>query len=240
MIKIFTIILLLGVSLFARINPFEPDVNYEPSVEQKLKPKPIKKPLETYDDGKRTVKIEGTQTKNLLVKEAVKTKVIIKEKIIKVKPTKDELEALCKVSETPVIIKTPKAKKIPNKKFVREETKIIKHYNQKSHGVIPRTYKVLPFVSIYTNYNSLEVSSRPKYSIVTYHALKGKKRVAFDFLADVWFYSRDKRINTKYFKQYKVGNHKKQGFFRVTINLKDKIKNYTISIKNNKATITHK
>jgi hypothetical protein len=250
MIKIFSIVLLLSISLFARLNPFEPDLNYTPEEKiEKKSPLPVEKPIITKDDGNRTIKVEGTDTKSLLVKEASKKvqdpKVIIKEKIVKVKPTKEELAALCKVEKVvPTIIEPKKkeqAKVEVNPILVKEKTKVIKHFNKKSHGIIPRTYKILPFVTIDTDYNSLKISSRPQYHIITYHALKGKRKIAFDFLADVWFYTRYKKLAyAPEFKSYTVGNHKKKGFFRVTIELKENIKNYTVTIKNNIATITHK
>ena len=247
MIKILIIAVLINVSLFARLNPFEPDTNYnntvkinETTIQEDQNPIPIKKPLMTKDDGKRTVKVEGSDTKKVLLKrvEKTKTKIIIKEKIVKVKPTKEELKALCKVEkEAPTVLI---AKKEINPILVKEETKVIKHYNKKSHGVIPRTYKILPFVTIDTDYNSLKVTSRPQYHIVTYHVLKSKRKVAVDFLADVWFYTRYKNLTGSKFKSYTVGNHKRKGFFRVTIDLKQNIKNYTVSIKNNTATIKYK
>jgi hypothetical protein len=248
MIKIFSIILLLSISLFARLNPFEPDVNYTPEEKiQNNNPIPVEKPIVTKDDGTRTIKVEGAGTKNLLVKENSKKvqdqKVIIKEKIVKVKPTKEELAALCKVEKNvPSIMESKKKAKVEvNPILVKEKTKIIKHFNKKSHGIIPRTYKILPFVTIDTDYNSLKITSRPQYHIITYHALKAKRKIAFDFKADVWFYTRYKDLAyAPEFKSYTVGNHKKKGFFRVTIELKENIKNYTVTIKNNIATITHK
>jgi len=243
MIKILIIAVIINVSLFARLNPFEPDTNYdstvkikETTIQKNQNPIPIKQPLLSKDDGKRTVKVDGT--KKVLLKRVVKTKIIIKEKIVKVKPTKEELKALCKVEKkAPAVLIT---KKEINPIIIKEQTKVIKHYNKKSHGVIPRTYKILPFVSIDTDYNSLKVTSRPQYHIITYHVLKTKRKVAFDFSADVWFYTRYKNLTGSKFKAYTVGNHKKKGFFRVTIDLKQNIKNYTVTIKNNIAKIKYK
>jgi len=245
MIKILIIAVMLNITLFARLNPFEPDTNYdstvkikETTIQENQNPIPIKEPLVSKDDGKRTVKVESDSTKKVLLKRVEKTKIIIKEKIVKVKPTKEELKALCKVEKkAPVVLIAKKAK---NTKYDKEQTKVIKHYNKKSHGVIPRTYKILPFVTIDTDYNSLKVTSRPQYHIITYHVLKSKRKVAFDFSAEVWFYTRYKDLTGSKFKSYTVGNHKRKGFFRVTVDLKQDIENYTITIKNNIATIKYK
>jgi len=250
MIKILTLSILISVSLFARLNPFEADENFKPTVEtkettvtQKLKPIPITEVLNTDDDGKRTVKVEGTGTKNVLIKNVVKTKVVVKEKIVKTKPTKEEIEALCKVEpktvQKVVINQTVKKEEI-NPIYIKEQTKIIRHRNMKNDEFVPTTYKILPFITIDTDFNSLKVSSRPNYNIVTYHVLKEKNKIAFDFLADVWFYTRYKKLDAPHFDAYTLGNHKQQKYFRVTITLKENIKNYKILLNNNIATITYK
>lgn len=251
MIKIFTIVLILSVSLFARLNPFEPDTSYttktkETITQENLKPIPVKKPLISKDDGTRTVKVSGSGTNKVLLKEVEKTKVIVKEKIVKVKPTDEEIRALCKVQNNiPKISSSKSTKRTTSSKqnpiYVKEQTKIIKHYNKKSHGIVPRTYKILPFLTIDTDYNSLKIASRPQYHIIAYHVLKEKRKIAFDFLADVWFYTRYKKLyDAPKFEAYTVGNHKDKRYFRVTINLKNNIDRYTVTIKNNKATIKYK
>ena len=50
----------------------------------------------------------------------------------------------------------------------------------------------------------------------------------------------DGLIFTPKFKSYLIGNHKKNGFFRVTITLEHDLKDYEITIKNNKASIKYK
>ena len=246
MIKILTLILLVTVSLFGRLNPFEADENYktdtqtnETIITEKVKPIPVVKPLKTIDDGKRTVKVEGTQTKKVLIKTVKKTKVVIKEKIVKVKPTKEELEALCKV-EAKTIVKKDLKKESINPIYIREQTEVIKHNTMKSDEFVPTTYKILPFITIDTDFNSLTISSRPKYSIVTYHVLKEKNKIAFDFLADVWFYTRYKKLDAPHFDAYTLGNHKSQKFFRVSITLKEDITKYKVMLNNNIATITYR
>ena len=239
MIKILTLTLLVSVSLFGRLNPFEADENYtadtktnEIVIVEKVKPVTIIKPLKTIDDGKRTVKVEGTQTKRVLLKTVNKTKVVVKEKIVKVKPTKEEIEALCKLNDL--------KKETVNPIYIKEQTKVIKHHTMKNDEFVPTTYKILPFVTIDTDFNSLKVLSRPKYNIVTYHVLKDKNKIAFDFLADVWFYTRYKKLDAPHFDAYTLGNHKNKKFFRVSITLKEDITNYKVVLDNNIATIKYK
>ena len=245
MIKLLTILVLISLSLFARLNPFEADENYKTNVQknetiitEKLKPMTIKKPLQTVDDGKRTVKVEGTETKKVLFKTVEKIKTVVKEKIVKAKPTKAEIEALCKV-EPKVIIKKDIKKEEINPIYIKEKTKVIKHLSMKNDEFVPTTYKILPFVTIDTDFNDLKITSRQKYNIVTYHVLKDKNKIAFDFLADVWFYTRYKELDAPHFEAYTLGNHKKQRFFRVSISLKENVDKYKVLINNNIATIRY-
>jgi hypothetical protein len=246
MIKILALTLVVTLSLFGRLNPFEADENYKPDVQtnetiitEKITPIPVTEPLKTVDDGKRTVKVEGTETKKVLLKTVNKTKVVVKEKIVKVKPTKAEIEALCKV-EPKTIVKKEIKKEVINPIYIKEQTKVIKHHSMKNDEFVPTTYKILPFITIDTDFNNLKITSRPKYTIVTYHVLKEKNKIAFDFLGDVWFYTRYKKLDAPHFDAYTLGNHKKQKFFRVSITLKEDISKYKVMVDNNVATITYK
>jgi len=246
MIKILTLTLLLTLSLFGRLNPFEADENYKPDVQknetiivEKIKPIPVTTPLKTIDDGKRTVKVEGTENKKVLLKTVNKTKIIVKEKIVKVKPTKAEIEALCKI-EPKTMVKNEIKKEEINPIFIREKTRIIKHHNMKNDEFVPTTYKILPFITVDTNFNDLKITSRSKYTIVTYHVLKEKNKIAFDFLGDVWFYTRYKKLDAPHFDAYTLGNHKKQKFFRVSITLKEDVSKYKVLVDNNIAKIIYK
>ena len=252
MIKILIISLVLSLSLFARLNPFEVDntaiattSETNQTITQKLEPIKVINPLKTKDDGSRTVKVEGTNTKNVLIKKVTKikpviSKSIVKEKILKEKPTKEEITALCKVQPKTPMVKVIK-KELINPNLVKEKTTIIKHHKMsRNDEFVPTTYKILPFITIDTDFNDLKISSRNKYTIVTYHVLKEKNKVAFDFLAKVWFYTRYKKLDAPHFDAYTIGNHKDKQFFRVTISLKENISNYKISINNNIATIKYK
>jgi len=243
MIKIVNLALILTVSLYGRLNPFETEVVNTPKnveiqesvIVKKLEPIAVKEPLKSIDDGERTVKLEGTDTSKILIKKVVKKEIIEKQKIVKIKPTKKEIEAICKVLPKKEI----KDKEIINPIYIKEKTKVIRHKISKNDDFVPTTYKILPFVTIDTDFEHLKITSRPKYNIVTYHVLKEKNKIAFDFLADVWFYTRYKKLDAPYFDSYTLGNHKNKKFFRVTISLKENVKNYRVQINNHIAKIIH-
>jgi len=157
MIKIITLSIFISISLFARLNPFEADPKMSVTT-KKLEPIKVEN-VSSMDDGNRTVHLQSQETMNVAVK---KEKIIIKEKVIKLKPTKEEIAAQCKIVEKKKIIKIVKPKPIV-KKFV------------------PAAYKVLPFLTVDVDYKDLKLTSRTKYNIVTYHNLKDSNKVAFDF-----------------------------------------------------------
>jgi archaellin len=227
MIKHLTILLLISISLFARINPFASDPNYNAPTQ--LEPIQLTKPLNN-DDGARTVKLsiqdnikEDNTTTKVLVNKPLK-------KQVKKNLSKEEIARLCKIEEdTKKMMQKKHAKKnIPNKMARIKEP------------FVPATYKVLPFVTIDVNDNDITISSRKKYAIVNYINLIKKKKIAFDFLADTDFSTKFKKLKSSKFKSYKVGNHRKDHFFRVTIDLMKDSKKYKIYIKNNIAKIHYK
>jgi len=227
MIKIFTLSIFITVSLFARVNPFEADESMmKNDVEMntaQLKPIPITKPLNNEDDGIRSVKVQS----------AVMPKVVMPKdtnisKVIKKQLTKEEIAAQCAIDEK-------------NKKMIADKnsTKMIKTKieTNTNNEFVSTTYKILPFIKIDVDLDNLKITSRDKYNIVTYHNLKDENKIAFDFLADVWFYTRYKKLDAPNFKSYLIGNHKESGFFRVAITLEHPVKDYNIIINNNMVTI---
>jgi hypothetical protein len=219
MTKLFTLTLLISISLFARINPFETDPAYVQEAKI-VKPIPIKTPLNNSDDGTRTIKINAKK----VIKDKIAIKKIINKSIKKPKKlTKEQLAKLCKVE--------------PSNKLLKKGT----HKMKKVKEVFtPATYKVLPFVKIEVNHNDIKITSREKYEIINYINLVKQKKIAFDFLADTNFYTKYKKLKSPKFRSYRVGNHKEEHFFRVTIDLIKDVKKYKIFIKNNVAKIVYK
>jgi len=230
MIKIFTLSTLIAISLFSRVNPIEADEsmikNKVEINEVQLKPIPIEKPLENKDDGKRSVKVEAGETKKVKINMLVQV-----DKTKKIELTKEEIAAQCAINDNKnKILKTDSNSSMIIKPVVKIKKIVKKEF-------VPASYKILPFITIDVDFNNLKITSRKKYNIVTYHNLKDDKKIAFDFLADVRFYTRYKKLDAPNFKSYLIGNHKERGFFRVAITLEHSVKDYNIVINNNMVTI---
>ncbi len=230
MIKIITVSMLIAISLVARLNPFE-EIPLVPD----------------EDDGKRIIKLK-TQPINPETSPLVNNKKVLpllKEKIIVKKPSKEELDVQKSINEAMKLsnIKTDdkvKEKIQSNSKKTIEKKLPIAEKKVKTIAPQYGTFKILPFLTIQSDKSQLKITSRKHYYVVTSHNLKKEKKIAFDFLAKVKLYSRNKQLNTTSFKSYAVGNHSESNFFRVTVQLEYPINQYKISIDNNIAVIKKK
>jgi len=217
--KIFLLATFFTISLFGRLNPFEPVIKKESNSDLKtLKPMPVKHPIITKDDGKRTVKITAAQEEP---KKKSKPIVMIKEKIVEKPITTKELIKKCKVLEKNNI------PKIKHKKVVKK----IKHKTVKKF--IPRVYKVLPFVIIDSKKYSTTIKTRKKYKLIRYYLEQDEKKFVFDFKAKVYNYTKRRQLNAPYFKSFIIGNHREEGYFRVVIQGVKNLSRYKVFIKNN-------
>jgi len=221
-------ILILGIttiSLFARLNPFEPvmvdkiDINETKII--KLQPIPAILPVKSKDDGIRSVKLISEET------EKSKSIVMLKDRVIVKELTKEELAAKCRVIENSI----PKA-------VVKELPKVV--IKPKPKPFMPEVYKVLPFLTIDSKVNSISIETRKKYKLIRYYLEQDSKKFVFDFKGKVLTYTKFKNINAPHFNSYMVGNHPEADYFRVVISAKDKMSKYKVVIKNNIATINYK
>lgn len=228
MIKILTLCALLSITLFARINPFEADPLAKKVEEKTIIDPEIKKIiLNNEDDGNRTVKVVNEA--EIVSKPAIKEVKPIINKPIKESLSKIEIEKLCK---TDIDKKIPKPKVV--KKITKPKPKAVKK------PFIAAIYKVLPFLTIEVNKNDIKIISSKKYRIFRHIKLKKSQKVVIDFTGKASFYTKKKDINTVAFKSYRVGNHKKENFFRVAIDIKQDLKYYKLIMENNVAHLIYK
>lgn len=224
MIKLLLLTTIITVSLYARLNPFEPVLKNDMNNTQKLKPMQANLPIRSADDGTRTVKITSQNSSSkskqiVMIKEKIVEKVV--EKVVEKKLTKEQLAEQCKVIEKEII--KPKIKLKP-----------------KSKKFVAKSYRVLPFLTIDSNKNNIVIKTRKKYKLIRYYLEQDEKKFVFDFKGKVLTYTKYKNLNAPNFKSYIVGNHPEGDYFRVVIVVKNNINKYKVSIKNNIATIRYK
>ena len=218
-------ILILGIvsiSLFARLNPFEPVVVKQTDINEttiKLKPIQVMLPLKTQDDGLKTVKIMSEES------EKSKSIIMLKDKVIIKELTNKQLAAKCEVIEL-----------LKPKTVVTKLPKVV----IKPKPFEPTVYNVLPFLTVDAKIDSISIKTRKKYKLIRYYLEEDSKKFVFDFEGKVLTYTKFKNINAPHFSSYKVGNHPESNYFRVVISAKDKMSKYKVVIINNIATINHK
>ncbi|MGM0519913.1 MAG: AMIN domain-containing protein [Campylobacterota bacterium] len=98
------------------------------------------------------------------------------------------------------------------------------------------TLNILPFLDIVYSDNKMDLKS--KYSVSKKFSLPKENKLIVDYKAKVNFYTKREELNSKNFKKIAVGNHKKNSFFRVVIQLDSNPSNYEVSYKNDLVSIS--
>ena len=100
------------------------------------------------------------------------------------------------------------------------------------------TFNILPFVKVEVINNVLVITVDPKYKLINQDILKESNKYLFDFRGDLSFYTVRRDIEHKDFKSFAVGTHKKKKFFRVVIDMSDKISLYKEKVLTKKGIVT--
>ncbi len=120
---------------------------------------------------------------------------------------------------------------IQNQENTFEKLNNIKNYNN----------KILPFVNIITNLNSITINVKQKYKLINQDIDLENKKLIFDFKGVTNFYTKREQLKHAYFKSITIGCHKKKEYFRIVIELKNNIMHYQdiIDTKRNAVTIKY-
>ena len=110
---------------------------------------------------------------------------------------------------------------------------------QSVHSELKR-YNILPLLTIDLEDKNCFIQTRDNFRIIGYFEDKISKRIAFDFEGKIEFATAKEDFESPYYNLYIVGSHASDQFFRVAIELKEGVENYTITIENNKAKIIRK
>lgn len=235
--KIITLLILsitLGISLFARLNPFEPTDHFTEQKEMVIKSNEldkIKKEQETADKIAQEEKAKQLEVKKLADE-------------MEAKKLNDELADKKQIEQNKKTMMLVKEKKMLEEKIKKEVTKQEEEVIVKKPYIpeIKENFKILPFVKIDVVNDVLTIKVDTKYKLLNQDILKPVKKLLFDFQGKVSFYTIRKDIISEDFKSLAVGTHMENNFFRVVIDLPEDIINYTekIDAKQGIITITKK
>ncbi len=100
------------------------------------------------------------------------------------------------------------------------------------------TKNILPFLKLEYNDNKLIIHTNHKVS--KKFSVAKENKLIIDYSAKIEFNTKKDTLESKSFKRIAVGNHKKDGFYRIAIELIDKPSNFDVDYKDDIITITKK
>lgn len=98
-----------------------------------------------------------------------------------------------------------------------------------------KTTEILPFVKL--EYNNDKLTIHTKYKVSKKFSLSKGNKIIIDYKAKLNFYTKREDLESMNFKKVAVGNHKKNGYFRVVLELDKNPNNYKVDYKNNLITV---
>ncbi|MEA3384421.1 MAG: AMIN domain-containing protein [Campylobacterota bacterium] len=178
--KILISVIFISLSLFARVNPFEPTDTFE---EKK------NKILETKYNQTEKYNVEEVEIESELV--------------------------------------------IPDEVIIKKELQV------KDGCDDSYVYDILPFVKVSTDIESISFKIKSKYKLMNQDLYTKNRKLVFDFKGKTKFYTKRKALCHKYFKSFAIGCHREKNYFRIVIELNDKLANYKdiVNIQENVVTI---
>ena len=237
---LFALTIILTSNLNARENPFEMTDAYEEEIGKivDMDEAAVKKSMEEASYIKemqeKMSNIPTSENKHK-VENATKSNQTIEEKTY----SKKELDT--------IIQKTQKQTEEKTKELVKKEVQKTTEPTQVVY-VKPRTdltddetlltKNILPFIKLEFNDNKLIIKTTHK--VTKKFSVPAENKLIIDYDAKIEFNTKTDTLESKNFKKVAVGNHKKEGYFRIAIELIDKPKKFDIEYKEDSIIIIRK
>ena len=233
---LFTLSIVLSVSLNARENPFMTSATYENELAKHVDEVAIKKAMEESSYIKEMEEKMSGADKNKVENNSTEKVAVPEEKSY----SKKEVDNL--------IQKTQKQTEQKTKELVKKEVQKNGEPNQVVY-VKPRpdateeenpllTKNILPFLKVEFNDNKLIIHTEHKVS--KKFTVEKENKLIIDYSANIEFNTKKDELESKSFKRVALGNHKSEGFFRVAVELIDKPTKFEVDYKDDIITITKK
>ncbi len=233
---LFILTVILALNLNARENPFEITDGFEDAEKAVvLDEKAVKQSMEEAPYIKEMQeKMSGGTEKNKVENNSATTPVVDEKSY-----SKKEVDSL--------IQKTQKQTEQKAKELVKKEVQKVAEPTQVVY-VKPRgdvndneallTKNILPFIKLEYNDNKLIIHTPHKVS--KKFSVNKENKLIIDYSASLEFNTKIDTLESKNFKKVAVGNHKKNGYFRIAIELIDKPSKFDVDYKDEIITITRK
>ncbi len=230
-LSLFTLLLLISTSLTARENPFEATNAYEEESARIVEMNEIDENYaEEYQQEQQF--INATYEKMNKVENEVPAKKV-KEPVVAPKPalTEEKVKKLIKKAQKETEAKT----RIIVKKVANQPKEIKQVIYVKPRLDVVNEKTILPFINIEYDNDKIDIIS--KYEVNKKLTLPGKKKIILDYTAKENFYTKRETLSSTNFLKIAVGNHKKDKFFRVVIELSELPENYEVTYDEMKVSI---
>ncbi len=220
--NLITLLVLLSTSLIARENPFEPTNAYEEEAARMIE---INEVEQDYD-----VEFQQEQQYvNEIYEKMNKPDSELKPKPVKPAVTEDKVKEMIKEAQKEV------KPKVIIKKIVEELKEPQQVVYVKPRLDITTEKEILPFVKI--DFDNDKINIHSKYKVNKKITLPGQKKIVLDYTAKENFYTIRQTLNSTNFPKITVGNHKKDKYFRIVIELADIPENYEVTYDDTKVSI---
>ena len=246
---LFTLTIILSTSLSARENPFAVTDAYEEASARILERDETPKTLEAAQEAQYIKEMQEKMSKVTSL-DANKNKV--EEKINKIAPlvkenpapksySKKEVDSMIQKTKSQTEQKTKEiVKKELSKTQAVEPTQVV--YVKPRADVINDdelvSKKLLSFLKIDFNDNKLIIHT--DYEVSKKFSIIRENKIIIDYKAEINFLTKKDDIDSRNYKKITIGNHKKEGYFRIAIELIDKPAKFDVDYKENIITITRK
>ena len=244
---LFTLTIILSTNLSARENPFAVTDAYEEASARILEIDETPKTLEAAQEAQYIKEMQEKMSKVTSL-DANKNKV--EEKINKIAPlvkenpapksySKKEVDSMIQKTKSQTEQKTKEiVKKELSKTQALEPTQVV--YVKPRADVINDdelvSKKLLSFLKIDFNDNKLIIHT--DYEVSKKFSIIRENKIIIDYKAEINFLTKKDDIDSRNYKKITIGNHKKEGYFRVAIELIDKPSKYDVKYENNLITIS--
>jgi hypothetical protein len=244
---LFTLTIILSINLSARENPFAVTNAYEEESARILELNETPKTLEAAQEAQyikdmqekmsKVTTLDGNKNK---VEDAVnKIAPMIKENSTPKSYSKKEVDSMLQRTKSQTEQKTKEiVKKELSKNHPGEPTQVV--YVKPRSDVINDdelvSKKLLSFLKIDFNDNKLIIHS--DYKVSKKFSIVKENKIIIDYKSEINFLTKRDDIDSKNYKKITIGNHKKDGYFRVAIELIDKPSKYDVKYENDLVTIS--
>lgn len=228
-LSLFTLSVVLSVSLCARENPFEMTNLFEEETGKILETNGAPMTPDAMQEAQFIQ--QAQQEMNSMNKTNDSTSKVVEKPAPKTY-SKQEVDSLIQKTKSQTEQKT---KEIVKKELAKtkssepEQVVFVKPRSDVEEDMLSK--KVLPFLNLEYNNNKLIINTEHKVS--KKFSIDKENKLIIDYKAKQNFTTKKADLNTTNFQKVVVGNHSKENFFRVAIELADKPSKYNVEYKDN-------